>query len=146
MAMQLFGHIPCSHGMTTDTTCSPGSLPPATPAQVTVQSSNDRLWSVLCHLSYFFGFALISFLFPMTVFLVTKGDSPYVVHHAREALNFHLSLLVYFICCIPLCFIVIGFPLLGVVAITGIVCSIVAAVKASKGEYYEYPVTIRFVR
>jgi uncharacterized Tic20 family protein len=29
--------------------------------------------------------------------------------------------------------------------VTGVVCSIVAAVKASKGTYYQYPVTIRFV-
>ena len=36
-------------------------------------------------------------------------------------------------------------PLLGAVAVTGIVCSIVAAVKASKGVLYDYPVTIRFV-
>lgn len=114
--------------------------------QVPAQSSNDRLWSVLCHLSYFFGFALLSFLFPMTVYLVMRTDSSYVTHHAREALNFHLSLLLYFACCVPLCFLVIGIPLICAIALTGIVCSIVAAVKASKGILYQYPITIRFVR
>jgi uncharacterized protein len=131
--------------MTTDTTSPPEAFPPEPAAQVPTLPSNDRLWSVLCHLSYFFGFALLSFLFPMTVYLVMRTDSPYVTHHAREALNFHLSLLVYFICCAPLCFIVIGIPLLAVVVVTGIVCSIVAAIKASKGIYYQYPITIRFV-
>jgi len=131
--------------MSTDAATDPAQVPPSLAPQFPALSSNDRLWSVLCHLSYFFGFALISFLFPMTVYLVMRTDSPYVTHHAREALNFHLSLLLYIVLCVPLCFIVVGIPLLAAVAITGIVCSIVAAVKASKGTYYQYPVTIRFV-
>jgi hypothetical protein len=120
------------------------ALPPS--PQFPPLASNDRLWSVLCHLSYFFGFALLSFLFPLTVYLVMRTDSPYVTHHAREALNFHLSLLLYCLICIPAIFIVVGIPLLIALVITGIVCSIVAAVKASKGTYYHYPITIRFVR
>jgi hypothetical protein len=100
---------------------------------------------VLCHLSFFFGLALISFLFPLVVYLVMRDESGYVSLHAREALNFHLSLLLYVACCIPLCFIVVGIPLLVAIGITGLVCSIVAAVKASKGTYYQYPITIRFV-
>jgi hypothetical protein len=118
------------------------TLPVAAPAL----TSQERLWSVFCHLSYFFGLALISFIFPLTVYLVTRGDSPFITHHAREALNFHLSLLVYGLVCVPLCFIFIGIPLLIALAIVGVVCSIVATVKASKGVYYQYPVTIRFVR
>jgi uncharacterized Tic20 family protein len=132
--------------MTTEPVSEPTAVPPAHSPQFPTLSSNDRLWSVLCHLSYFFGFALLSFLFPLTVYLVMRTDSPYATHHAREALNFHLSLLVYMMCCVPLCFIFIGFPLIGAIVLTGIVCSIIAAVQASKGTYYQYPVTIRFVR
>ncbi|HEY5228303.1 MAG TPA: DUF4870 domain-containing protein [Opitutaceae bacterium] len=136
--------------MTSDSPAPLGGVPPsAQPAvqpPVVAQASNDRLWSVLCHLSYFFGFALISFLFPLTVYLVMRSDSPFVTHHAKEALNFHLSLLLYAICCIPLCFIVVGIPLLIVIGLVGIVCSIVASVKASEGICYQYPFAIRFVR
>ena len=121
-------------------------MPPPIAPQVPATSSSDRLWSVLCHLSFFFGIALLSFLFPLTVYLVTRMDSPYVTQHAREALNFHLSILVYILCCIPLCLIVIGIPLLTAVVVTGVVCSIVAAVKASKGLNYQYPITIPFIR
>jgi uncharacterized Tic20 family protein len=117
---------------------------PVTP--VYAQSSNERLWSVLCHLSYFFGFALVSFLFPLIVYLVMRTDSTYVAHHARAALNFHLSLLLYFLISGALCFVVIGFPLLAAVAILGLVCSIVGAVKAGKGIWYDYPLAINFVK
>ena len=93
--------------MTSDSPAPLGDVPPsvqpiAQPPAV-AQPSNDRLWSVLCHLSYFFGFALLSFLFPMIVYLVMRTDSPFVTHHAKEALNFHLSILVYALCCIPSC-------------------------------------------
>jgi|SRR5580658_9871290 uncharacterized protein len=131
--------------MTSETASDLGSVPPPSSPQFPTQSASDRLWGVLCHLSFFFGLAVISFVFPLVVYLVMRGDSPYVTHHAREALNFHLSLLLYFICCVPLCFIGVGFVLLAAIAITGLVCSIVAAVKASKGTYYQYPITIRFV-
>jgi uncharacterized protein len=132
--------------MTTDNASQPGAVPPALSPQFPALTSNERLWSVLCHLSYFFGLALLSFIFPLTVYLVMRTDSPYTTHHAREALNFHLSLLLYIICCIPLCFIFVGFLLIGALVLTGIVCAIVAAVKASGGTYYQYPITIRFVR
>jgi uncharacterized protein len=137
--------------MTSDSPAPLGDIPPAAQPPVAQppavpQATNDRLWSVLCHLSYFFGFALLSFLFPLVVYLVTRTDSPFVTHHAKEALNFHLSILLYAVCCIPLLFLVIGIPLLIAVGLTGLVCSIVAAVKASEGVYYQYPITIRFVR
>jgi uncharacterized Tic20 family protein len=132
--------------MTPDSTSPLGSVPPAPELAAQPQSSSDRLWSVLCHLSFFAGAGLISFLFPMIVYLVMRGDSAYVTHHAREALNFHLSVLVYALCCVPLCFLFIGFPLLVAVGILGIVCSVVAAVKASENVFYLYPLTIRFVR
>jgi hypothetical protein len=131
--------------MNSDPIPSLGAIPASPGPQFPALSSNDRLWSVLCHLSYFLGFALLSFLFPLIVYLVMRTDSPYTTHHAREALNFHLSLVLYAICCIPLCFILVGIPLLVAIAVTGIVCSIVAAIKASNGVYYQYPITIRFV-
>jgi uncharacterized protein len=131
--------------MTSDTAPDLSSVPSSPVPPLPAVSSSDRLWSVLCHLSYFFGFALLSFLFPMTVYLVMRDESAYVTHHAREALNFHLSLLLYFLCCIPLCFIGLGFVLIGAIALTGLICSIVAAVKASKGAFYHYPITVRFV-
>lgn len=132
--------------MTSDPTAPLGDVPPVSQPPTIAYSSSERLWSVLCHLSYFFGLALLAFLFPMVVYLVMRTDSRFVTHHAREALNFHLSLLVYAVLCIPLCFLIIGIPLLVAIGIGGLVCSIVAAVKASEGVYYQYPLAIRFFR
>ncbi|HAV61784.1 MAG TPA: DUF4870 domain-containing protein [Verrucomicrobiales bacterium] len=108
-----------------------------------VIDSNDKLWVVLCHLSTFLGVAL---LLPLVVYLVKKDDSEFVRWHAKEALNFHLSLLIYAIVSFLLVLVVIGVFLLIALGITAIVLAIIAAIKASNGERYAYPLTIRFVR
>jgi len=48
--------------------------------------------------------------------------------------------------CIPLCFIVVGFGLLLMLAVLCIVFPIVGAVKANDGAAWPYPLSIRFFR
>jgi uncharacterized Tic20 family protein len=103
---------------------------------------NDRLWSVLCHLSALFG---VGFLLPLVVYLVMRHESEYVGSNAREALNFHISVLIYAICCIPLVFVLVGIPMLLAIGVASIVLAIIAAVKASDGGCYRYPLTLRLV-
>jgi uncharacterized Tic20 family protein len=43
-------------------------------------------------------------------------------------------------------FILIGIPILFVLVVLDVVLAIVAAVKASNGQPYRYPMTIRFLR
>jgi uncharacterized Tic20 family protein len=117
----------------------PVNPPPVTPA---TPRGSDKIWAILSHLSIFFGFGLV---IPLIVYLAMKGDSAYAAANAREALNFHLSLLLYGICCVPLVFIVIGIPLLVLLGLASLVFAIVAAIKASDGACYRYPLTIRFV-
>src|SRR5437762_10943306 len=112
------------------------SVPDASPG------GNDKIWSILCHLSTFIG---VGFILPLVVYLAMKGESEYVRANAREALNFHLSLLIYCICCIPLVFVLIGIPLLLLIALASFILAIVAAVKASDGGIYRYPLTLRLV-
>ena len=106
-------------------------------------SGNDKIWSMLCHISTFLG---VGFVLPLIVYLAMKEDSHYVRSNAREALNFHISLLIYGICCIPLIFVVIGIPLLVLLGIGSLVLSIVGAIRASNGETYHYPLTLRLVK
>jgi uncharacterized Tic20 family protein len=105
-------------------------------------TGNDKIWSILSHLSCWFGVGII---LPLVVYLAMKNESEYVRANAREALNFHLSLLIYCIGCIPLVFVLIGIPLLMVIALAAFVLAIVAAVKASDGGCYHYPLTLRLV-
>lgn len=101
---------------------------------------NDKLWAILCHLS---GFLSVPLLLPLIVYLVMKEESVFVRHHAREALNFHLSLFFYALVCVPLTMILIGIPILIGLGIFSFVVAIIAAIKVSDGAAYRYPLCIR---
>ncbi len=109
-----------------------------------MSNTNDKLWNVLCHLSAFLGVGLI---LPLIVYLVTKDDEGSTVPlHAKETLNFHISLLIYFVVGAILTALIIGVFILIAVALGGFILAIVGAVKASNNELYHYPLTIRLVK
>lgn len=113
------------------------------PEATAAPQGSDKIWSMLSHLSVLFG---LSILLPLVVYLAMRRESEYVACNAREALNFHLSLLIYIVACIPLVFVIIGVPLMIIIGLGSIVLSIIAAVKASDGTCYRYPLTLRLVK
>jgi uncharacterized Tic20 family protein len=116
-------------------------LPPVPPGATF--SGDDKIWAIFCHLSLLLG---VGFILPLVVWLVKRDDSPVVAAHAREALNFHLSLYLYGLLSVVLVFVCIGyFVLLGLVVL-GFICAILAAVEASKGAFFRYPLTIPIFR
>lgn len=104
--------------------------------------SEDKIWIVLSHLSLLMG---VGIFLPLVVYLVKKDESPAVGAHAMEALNFHISVCIYALFCLPLVMLLIGLPLLMGLVLGAYVLAIVAAVKAADGELYRYPLTIRLV-
>ena len=104
-------------------------------------ASEDTTLAVLVHLSIF-AFGLVG---PLAVYLIKKDSSPFIRHHAAEALNFHITLAIAAAISALLLIVLIGFVLLPAVAIGGVVFGVLAAVAAGRGEYYRYPLTIRFV-
>ena len=109
-------------------------------------SSEVRNWAVGAHLSAILGAWLaLAFLGPLVVYLFKRDEHPFIAMHAREALNFNISVLIYAIVGFILLFVLIGFLILPVIGIAWLALTIVAAVKASNGETFRYPLTIRFV-
>jgi len=114
------------------------------PPQLAEQpTGNQKIWSMLSHLSALFGVGII---LPLVVYFAMRRESDYVASNARAALNFHLSLLIYLVCCIPLIFVFVGIPLMIVIGVGSLVLSIVAAIKASDGGCYQYPLTLPLIR
>ena len=118
--------------------------PPATP----VVSPNARTWIVLCHASALLGllFHFLGHIFgPLIVWLVKRGESTEIDAHGKESLNFQLSMLIYDAVAAILCLVLIGFPILILLWVLNTVFVIIASVKASEGQLYRYPFTIRFI-
>jgi uncharacterized protein len=118
----------------------PPGYPPQGYAQP-LRQDEERLWSVLCHLSYFV-FGLIA---PLVIMLTLGNRSPYVRHHAVEALNFHITVWIAGIVSALLIFVVIGILLLPLVLAVGAVFAIIAAVQSYQGQPYRYPLTLRLI-
>jgi uncharacterized protein len=130
----------------------PAAATPATAAPGEV-SSESRNWAVIAHLSAIAAMLVaLAFLGPLVVYLVKKDTDPFVRDQAAEALNYQLSWLLYSfvggIVLVVLIILVVGLVLIPVAiaaAIAWFVLMIVAAVHASRGERYRYPLTIRFI-
>lgn len=75
-------------------------------------------------------------------YLLKKSEGGWITDVAREALNFQLSFLIYFVVSIALCFVLIGFLIVPVVGILFIIFSIMGAVKCSSGQVYRCPLAI----
>jgi hypothetical protein len=104
---------------------------------------------MLCHLSALAGLVIPSLghlIGPLVVWLVKKDTIPQVDVEGKESINFQLSMTIYALISSALIWVLIGIPLLIVVALTDVVLTIVAAVKTSRGELYRYPFTIRFLK
>ena len=121
---------------------APPQPPPVLAATPPAVDSSDKILCILPHLSLFFGAGII---LPLILYLVKKKDSPVVAEHSRAALNFHLSVALYSLVCVILSCAVIGFFLLIPLAIGALVLSVIAAVEASNGGFYRYPLCLRLV-
>jgi hypothetical protein len=83
---------------------------------------------------------------PLVVWLARREDSPFVAAHAKEALNFNISVLLGALVCTVLMLVFIGIVLGTALFIAWLVLILVAAIKASEGELYRYPFSLRFIR
>ncbi|MBA3961047.1 MAG: DUF4870 domain-containing protein [Chthoniobacterales bacterium] len=121
-----------------------------TPPPLPVTSlSNVRTWSALCHASALLG-VFIHFpghiIPPLIVWLAKRHDSPEIDAHGKEALNFQISMLIYNAVALVFCLILVGFVFLAILWVLNAVFVIIAAIQASDGKFYRYPMTIRFIQ
>lgn len=112
-------------------------------------SAEERNWGVLCHLSALLGvlaWGIGIVLGPLIVWLIKKDEMPFVNDQGKEALNFQITVLLASVVCTVLMLVAIGFLLLAILWIADLVFMILAAVKASEGVAYRYPVSLRLIR
>jgi uncharacterized protein len=124
--------------------------------------SDVRGWAIGAHLGALavglLTAAVLGFLAPLVVWLSKREEHPFLDHHAKEALNFQLTVLLAAVAgavlAIPVLLLgvitlgvawLLAIVVVGAAVVVWFVFPIIAAVKASNGEGYRYPVTIRFV-
>lgn len=108
----------------------------------TVDKDSSNM-AMLAHLLGIF----LGFIGPLIIWLMKKDESPFVNDQGKEALNFHITLIIMYVVISPITVITCGFGgvLYAVPAILQLVCGIMGSIEASKGNYYRYPLTIRMI-
>src|SRR5215469_10635279 len=112
-------------------------------------TENERTWGMLAHLSALVGLVLPMIgivLGPLAVWLARRDDSPCVAAHAREALNFNITVLIAAVICMMLMLVFIGFLLGTALFVVWLVLTLIAAIRASEGASYRYPFALRLIR
>ena len=111
-------------------------------------SADERTWSAIVHVSALCGLLcpLLNIIVPMVIWLVKRVNLPMLDDEGREAVNFQISVTLYLLLCIPAMLIAIGGILFIIILFVSIFLSIKAAIRASKGEEYSYPFTIRLLK
>ena len=115
-------------------------------ADVNVPSKKACKWAMWCHLGGLALFTSIPFahlIVPMVVWLTKRGDDPFIDKSGMEAVNFQVTITLYLIASIILTVVLIGIPLIFLTLGLNLACSIKGAIKASDGEFYRYPYTLR---
>ncbi len=111
--------------------------PAATPA--------ERTYATFTHLSLLAVHALIPVIPALVMWLIKRHESPFLDDHGKEAVNFQISLLIYFGIAFVLTFVCVGYVLVPAVYGLGILGMIMAAIAANRGEFYRYPACIRLL-
>jgi uncharacterized protein len=105
--------------------------------------SSARAAHLLTLLGYLVPF--VSILAPLLIWQTTGKQSAFVTQHAKEALNFQISMLIYQIVAGLLIFVLIGFVLLPALIVLDIVLVIQQSGTATRREASRYPFCIRFI-
>jgi|LakMenE18May11ns_1017448.scaffolds.fasta_scaffold9625861_2 uncharacterized Tic20 family protein len=102
---------------------------------------DEKTLALLAHLSGLF----FSFLGPLLIWAIKKDESKFIREHSLEALNFQISVIIYFLAATFSMIILIGFLILPILIVLEIIFVVMACIAANKGEVYKYPFTLRLI-
>lgn len=119
--------------------------------QPSIQREDDkqaRTWGMLCHLAALAGYLgpLLNILGPFIVWIIKKNEFSFVDEQGKESMNFQITMTLLALFALLLIVVKIGFLLIFAVGIVNLVFVIIASVKTSNGESYQYPFKIRFIK
>jgi uncharacterized Tic20 family protein len=121
----------------------PGGPPAPNP---TGGVNDERQWALFAHLGGVLAIFPVLHLIPaLVIFSIYQSRSEFIRDQAREALNFQIVILIAYFAARILNWLPFFPNLLFLVWLFSLVFSVIAAVAASRGNRYRYPLTYRFL-
>ena len=111
-------------------------------APISTPTSDEKTMAILSHI-----LCIFFWIFPpLIIYLVKKDESKFVAAHAKESLNFQITVTLAVIISIILMIVLIGILLIWIVGIVSTILVIVATIKASDNKLYRYPFNLRLIK
>jgi uncharacterized protein len=104
--------------------------------------SDEKTLAVLAHVLTLVG----SFIPPLIIYVLKNKESGFVADHARESLNFQITLIILFIISSILVVLIIGLFFIWLLGVLDLILVIVAAIRASESKIYRYPFNLRLIK
>ena len=113
-----------------------------------LQTTEQKQMGLFLHLSQlanviFFPLGIIA---PILIWQTQKDKIPALDAHGKMVTNWMISMTIYAFASFVLMFVLIGFLTILAVGLMGIIFPIIGAIKANNGEFWEYPLTIKFLK
>lgn len=108
----------------------------------------ENKWAMACHLAALAGLVipLGNIMGPLIVWILKREESDKVNVHGVRALNFQITFTIAMFVAGLTMFILIGFLLMPIIGIAGLIFTILAAIKTSQGEDYQYPFSLELLK
>ena len=104
-----------------------------------VPTNDEKTLALLSHVLTF----IAPVLAPLIIYLVKKDESAFIAYHAKESLNFQITMILVVIILVVT---IIGILLLWLVGLISVVLVVIAAIRASEGKLYKYPLSLRLIK
>ena len=113
-----------------------------------LQTSDERQMGLFLHISQLLNLFVPfgGYIAPIAIWQIKKEEMPALDVHGKMAVNWMFSEFIYLMVSVLLMLILVGFLTFFVVLALGLIFPIIGAIKASNGEHWEYPLTIKFLK
>src|ERR1017187_9220724 len=117
------------------------TMPPVSPPSQLSQQEIDsgKTMAILAYIPIAFIGLIVS------IISISSKNNAFALYHAKQALTLYICWIIVALCCLPLCFICIGFPLLIATNIAGIILCVLGIINSSSNQCKPLPVIARFV-
>ncbi len=105
-------------------------------------TSDEKMMAILSHILTIIAW----FIAPLIIYLIRKDESTFVAEHAKESLNFQITMLVFYVISGILVLLLIGLLFIWILSIANLILVVVATIKASEGKLYKYPINFRLIK
>ena len=116
--------------------------------QMSLQTSEQKQMGMFLHLSQLLNLIIpmAGVIVPIVIWQTKKDEMPALDAHGKMVVNWFISSLIYCVISFVLTFVLIG--ILGFIAIglMAVIFPIIGGIKANNGEFFEYPLTIKFLK